>query len=51
MSFQSLQKGQSVYIQDDLQAAVHRDIKKKFLIRPAIYPWYFLSVVFELLIC
>ena len=32
-SFQSLHKGQSVYIQDDFQAAVHRDIKNKFYIR------------------
>ena len=37
-SFQSLHKGQSVYIQDDFQAVVHRDKKNKFLIRPAIYP-------------
>ena len=36
-SFQSLHKGQSVYISDDFQAAVHRDIKKTNFILDLIY--------------
>ena len=37
MSFQSLHKGQSVYIQDDFQAAVHRNKKTKIFLLDFLY--------------